>query len=96
MRRYSVQITFEIFIIGKCLFPKDFSFSFCRSLKGKETISKEVMANNESHIVTDKFTSLTAEKLNKKTPQSQNSKSKKDYNTDHLYRPIKPKPHSGL
>jgi len=66
------------------------------SLKGKETISKEVMANNASHIVTDKFTSLTAEKLNKKTPQSQNSKSKKDYNTDHLYRPIKPKPHSGL
>ena len=60
------------------------------------------MANNASHIVTDRFTSLTADKLSKKPPQlqqpqsSHNSKSKKDYNTDHLYRPIKPKPHSGL
>ena len=73
------------------------------NLKGVEILSKETMAQNASHIVTDRFTSLTAEKLNKKvppplliTPTSSASSNKKrhvvDYATDHLFRPIKPKP----
>ena len=75
------------------------------NLKGVEILSKETMAQNASHIVTDRFTSLTAEKLNKKVPppllitptsSSSTSSNKKrhvvDYATDHLFRPIKPKP----
>ena len=59
-----------------------------RSLKGVETLSKEAMAKNASHIVTDRFTSLTADKLSKKVPNKNN---KCDY-SDHHFRPIKPKP----
>ena len=32
-------------------------------LRAVETLSKEVMAANASHIVTDRFTSLTTDKL---------------------------------
>lgn len=67
-----------------------------RSLKAVETLSKEIMATHASHIITDRFTSLTAEKLSKKillnSAHKEQPSSSIDLDFSHKYRPIKPKP----
>ena len=69
-----------------------------RSLKAVETLSKEIMAAHASHIITDRFTSLTADKLSKKILLSTKNTNDQqqmifnDLDVSSKFRPIKPKP----